>query len=95
MNEIAKECATALDRPVKYVDTPYDEWLKEELLPLNLPQYVFDHVSTMAKLHAENRYDRLTPDVQKLTKTKYERSRVCNCASGRIFHRCSHALDNR
>jgi nucleoside-diphosphate-sugar epimerase len=67
MNEMAKEYATALNRPVKYVDTLYDKWLKEELLPLNLPQHVFDHFSTMAKLHAENRYDRLTSDVQKLT----------------------------
>ena len=67
MNEIAKEYAAALGRPVKYVDMPYDKWLKEELLPLNLPQHVFDHVSTMAKLHAENRYDRLTTDVQTLT----------------------------
>jgi NAD(P)H dehydrogenase (quinone) len=67
MNEIAKEYATALNSPVKYLDTPYDKWLKEELLPLNLSQHVFDHFSTMAKLHAENRYDRLTSDVQKLT----------------------------
>jgi uncharacterized protein YbjT (DUF2867 family) len=67
MIEIAKEYAMALNRPVKYVDTPYDKWLKEELLPLNLPQYVFHHVSTMAKLIEENRYDRLTSDVQKLT----------------------------
>jgi NAD(P)H dehydrogenase (quinone) len=64
MNEIAKEYATALNSPVKYLDTPYDKWLKEELLPLNLSQHVFDHFSTMAKLHAENRYDRLTSDVQ-------------------------------
>jgi NAD(P)H dehydrogenase (quinone) len=69
MNEMAKEYATALNRPVKYVDMPYDKWLKEELSPLKLPQYVFDHLSTMAKLHAENRYDRLTSDVQKLTGT--------------------------
>jgi uncharacterized protein YbjT (DUF2867 family) len=67
MNEMAREYATALNRPVKYVDAPYDKWLKEDLLPLNLPQYVFEHVSTMAKLHAKNRYDRLTSDVQKLT----------------------------
>jgi NAD(P)H dehydrogenase (quinone) len=67
MNEIAKEYEIALNRPVKYVDTPIDKWLKEELLPLNLPQYVFHHVSTMAKLIAENRYDRLTSDVEKLT----------------------------
>jgi hypothetical protein len=39
---------------------PYNKWLKEELLPINLAQYVFDHISIMAKLHAENRYDRLT-----------------------------------
>ena len=51
MNEITKEYAIALNRPVKYIDTPYDKWLKEELSPLNLPQYVFHHVSTMAKLH--------------------------------------------
>jgi NAD(P)H dehydrogenase (quinone) len=67
MNEMAKEYATALNRSVKYVDVPYDKWLKEELMPVGLSQYVFDHISTMAKLHAENRYDRLTSDVQKLT----------------------------
>jgi len=67
MNEIAKIYAIALIRPVKYVDTSIDKWLKEELLPLNLPQYIFHHVSIMAKLIAENRYDRLTWDVQKLT----------------------------
>jgi uncharacterized protein YbjT (DUF2867 family) len=67
MNEMAKEYAAALNRPVKYVDTPYDKWLKEELMPVGFPRYVFDHFSTMAKLHAENRYDRLTSDVQKLT----------------------------
>jgi NAD(P)H dehydrogenase (quinone) len=67
MNEIAKEYAIALNSPVKYLDTPYDKWLKEVLLPLNLPQYVYHHVSVMAKLIAENRYDRLTSDVQKLT----------------------------
>ena len=67
MNEIAKEYAIALNRPVKYVDMQLEKWLKEELLPLNLPQHLFHHVSTMAKLIAENRYDRLTSDVEKLT----------------------------
>ena len=28
MNEMAKEYATALNRPVKYVDTSYDKWLR-------------------------------------------------------------------
>src|SRR5215813_8581852 len=59
MNETAKEYATTLNRSVTYVDVPYDKWLKEELMPVGLSQYVFDHISTMAKLVAENRYDRL------------------------------------
>jgi hypothetical protein len=49
------------------VDTPYDKWLEEVLLPLNFPQHLFHHVSTMVKLIADNRYDRLTRDVYKLT----------------------------
>src|SRR5215469_16449982 len=43
MNEMAKEYATALNRSVKYVNVPYDKWLKEELMPVGLSQYVFDH----------------------------------------------------
>ena len=67
MNEMAKEYATALNRSVKYVDVPYDKWLKEELMLWDCLNTFFDHISTMAKLVAENRYDRLTSDVQKLT----------------------------
>ena len=43
-----------------------EKWLKEELLPLNLAQYVLRRVSLWLAI-AENRYDRLTSDVQKLT----------------------------
>jgi NAD(P)H dehydrogenase (quinone) len=32
-----------------------------------LPDYVLAHVLTMAKLHADNRYDRLTHDVETIT----------------------------
>lgn len=67
MNEFASQYATALGRQVKYVDTPFDTWLQKDLVPLKLPQHVFDHIKTMAKLHAENRYDRLTDDVRTLT----------------------------
>ncbi len=30
----------------------------------NLPEHLFEHLLTMAKLHAANRYDRLTHDVE-------------------------------
>jgi uncharacterized protein YbjT (DUF2867 family) len=67
MSEIAKEYEIALRRPVHYVDVPFDKWRDEELKPLGLPDHVFQHIVTMAKLHADNRYDRLTSDVLKLT----------------------------
>lgn len=92
MNEMAKEYAIALNRPVKYVDIPYQKWLKEELLPLNLPQYIFHHVSVMAKLIAENRYDRFTSDVQKVTGKpsmgvrEYVTSHPEVFSSGRVKH---------
>jgi uncharacterized protein YbjT (DUF2867 family) len=67
MNEIAKEYEEALGRSIKYVDIPFDKWQAEELLPVGLPEHVFHHFSVMAQLHAQNRYDRLTADVQTVT----------------------------
>jgi uncharacterized protein YbjT (DUF2867 family) len=66
LHEIAAEFATALGRPVRYVDVPYEPW-REELRRSGLPDHVFEHVATMARLHAQNRYDRLTSDVARIT----------------------------
>jgi NAD(P)H dehydrogenase (quinone) len=67
MNEIAAEYSAALGRKIAYVDTPFDQWRDTSLKSLNLPQHVFDHILTMAHLHADNRYDRSTPDFEKIT----------------------------
>lgn len=67
LNAIAAEYAAALGRPVKYVDVPLDEWRDNELHRLNLPDHVNHHILTMARLHAANRYDRLTHDVEAIT----------------------------
>ncbi len=67
MDEIAREYEEALERSVKHVDKPFDKWLVEDLAPLALPSHVYDHVVTMVKLHAQNRYDRLTSDVEMVT----------------------------
>jgi uncharacterized protein YbjT (DUF2867 family) len=64
MHGLAAEYAQALGRPVTYVDVPFDQWRDEELRPLGLPEHVYQHLLTMAKLHAANRYDRLTHDVE-------------------------------
>ncbi|GLW07987.1 NAD(P)-dependent oxidoreductase [Microtetraspora sp. NBRC 13810] len=67
MYGMAAEYAEALGRPVDYVDVPFDEWLDRDLAPWDLPGHLRDHVVTMARLHARNRYDRLTGDVELLT----------------------------
>jgi NAD(P)H dehydrogenase (quinone) len=61
---IAAEYAEALGRPVTYVDVPLERWRDEELRKFGLPEHLFGHLLTMAKLHAEGRYDRLTHDVE-------------------------------
>jgi hypothetical protein len=45
------------------VDVPFDEWLDHDLKPLGLSPHLVDHISTMARLHKQNRYDRATGDV--------------------------------
>jgi uncharacterized protein YbjT (DUF2867 family) len=61
---LAAEYSEALGRPVKYVDVPFEQWRDQELRPRGLPVHVDEHLLTMAKLHAVNRYDRLTHDVE-------------------------------
>jgi NAD(P)H dehydrogenase (quinone) len=61
---LTAEYAEALGRPVTYVDVPFGQWRDQELRPRGLPEHVYEHLLTMAKLHAANRYGRLTDDVE-------------------------------
>ena len=61
---LAAEYAEALGRPVAYVDVPFEQWRDQDLRPRGLPEHIYEHFLTMAKLHAANRYDRLTDDVE-------------------------------
>lgn len=67
MNAIAKEYQEALQLPVKYEDVPLDIWANQDLRNLQLPEHLSHHFYIMAQLHAQNRYDRLTHDVEKIT----------------------------
>jgi NAD(P)H dehydrogenase (quinone) len=60
LHGLASEYAAALGRPIRCVAAPLDEWRDKELRASGLPEHVFKHLLTMAKLHAANRYDRLT-----------------------------------
>jgi uncharacterized protein YbjT (DUF2867 family) len=64
LHGLAAEYANALGRPVTYVDVPLEQWRDRELRRLGLPEHIYQHLLTMAKLHAANRYDRLTHDVE-------------------------------
>jgi uncharacterized protein YbjT (DUF2867 family) len=67
MREVAAEYSSALGRPIQYVDVPFDEWRDRVLRPMHLPEHLAHHIETMARLHADNRYDRMTNDVETIT----------------------------
>jgi uncharacterized protein YbjT (DUF2867 family) len=67
MNGIAAEYARALGRPVSYVDVPSETWAEQVLAHANFGPYVEEHITTMARLHRENRYDRATTTVEEVT----------------------------
>jgi NAD(P)H dehydrogenase (quinone) len=67
MNAMAAEYSAALGRTITYVDIPLEQWRDQELRRRNLPDHLFEHLLTMARLHAANRYDRITHDVQAIT----------------------------
>jgi len=67
MNGVAGEYAHALGRPVAYVDIPPEVWAKEVLAAAGRGPYVDEHLLTVARLHRENRYDRMTTTVEDIT----------------------------
>ena len=67
MNGVAEEYARALHKPVSYVDVPWDTWAAQTFPYANLGPYVEAHLAVMARLHRENRYDRVTDTVANVT----------------------------
>jgi len=67
MNAVAAEYSAALGRRITYIDVPLEQWRDSDLRNLKLPDHVFHHMLTVAQLHAANRYDRSTHDVEAIT----------------------------
>jgi uncharacterized protein YbjT (DUF2867 family) len=67
MNGFAEEYARALGRPVSYVDVPWQTWAEQVLARFSFGAYVDEHIATVARLHRENRYDRVTATVEEVT----------------------------
>jgi uncharacterized protein YbjT (DUF2867 family) len=64
---LAQQYTRGLGRPVAGEDVPYDKWEREVLAPIGLPEHVAQHIATMARLHREDRYNRATDDVERVT----------------------------
>ncbi|MFC8782064.1 NAD(P)H-binding protein [Streptomyces nigra] len=69
MEEMAESFSRVLGRPITYADVPLEQWRAQVLAGLGLPQHIEEHIVTMCRLHQENRYDRATDDVARLTGT--------------------------
>jgi NAD(P)H dehydrogenase (quinone) len=67
MNAVAAEFSEALGRRVTYADVPLEQWLEQDLRKAKLPDHLAEHIATMARLHARDRYARLTHDVETIT----------------------------
>ena len=65
----ARAFSEALGRTIRYRDLPVAAW-SEKLRELGVPTHLINHLSTMARLHAQGRYDRMTDDVARLTGQK-------------------------
>jgi uncharacterized protein YbjT (DUF2867 family) len=66
-NGLAEQYSRALNRPIAAEDISLDDWDRQMLAPLGLPEHVQQHIATMARLHREGRYDRGTDDVEQIT----------------------------
>lgn len=63
---LAEQFGRALGRPIIPEDLPTEKMLGL-LAGWGLSEHVVHHISTMARLHREGRYDRATGDVERLT----------------------------
>jgi uncharacterized protein YbjT (DUF2867 family) len=64
---LADQYSRALGRPIAGADVPYDDWVQCVLIPAGLPAHVQQHIATMARLHRQDRYNRRTDDVERIT----------------------------
>jgi uncharacterized protein YbjT (DUF2867 family) len=65
LSEIAHEFSIALGRAIRYINVPPAVW-EAKLHEAQLPAHLTAHLVTMAELHRDNRYDRMTDTFQQL-----------------------------
>src|SRR5512133_809731 len=66
LDQYARVYSEALGRPIRYRDVPTSAW-SEALRQARYPEHVVRHLSAMAELTRQGRYDRMTETLSKLT----------------------------
>jgi len=66
LDQYARAFSEALGRTIRYRDVPLAAWT-EKLREFGAPPHLIGHLSVMANLHAQGRYDRMTDDLFQLT----------------------------
>ena len=66
LDHYARAFSQALGRPIRYRDVPLAAW-SESLRQMRFPEHVVRHLSTIAALTKQGRFDRMTDTLCKLT----------------------------
>ena len=69
LEHYARVFSEALGRPIRYRDVPLSGW-SEKLLGTGVPAHIVKHLSVMAELNKQGRYDRMSDDLFNLTGQK-------------------------
>jgi uncharacterized protein YbjT (DUF2867 family) len=66
LDHYARVFSEALGRTIRYRDVPLSAWT-DQLHEFGVPTHLLNHLTVMAKLHVQGRYDRMTDDLFQLT----------------------------
>jgi hypothetical protein len=66
MDGVAREYSEALNREIRYLDIPPEDW-ERGLKKVGLPEHLTHHLVTMAGLNRAGRYDRMADGVERVT----------------------------
>lgn len=66
LDHYARVFSEALGHKIRYRDVPLSAWT-DQLRQFGVPTHLLNHLTVMAELHQQGRYDRMTDDLFKLT----------------------------
>ncbi|OAL43078.1 NAD(P)-binding protein [Pyrenochaeta sp. DS3sAY3a] len=66
MYDLVEEYSSVLGRPVRYEEVSMETWKNELFKEGRIPDHVYRHVATMAKLHETGDYDRITDSIPEI-----------------------------